>query len=331
MSKRQWNSGLRRWGMVLGLVGALGLLSGCGRKDGVDAGPRGTAENPWVFGFSQCTLNEPWRVEMNRQVQLAAEKYPEVKLLMANAEDKSERQVNDVENFLAQGVDLIIISPKEAAPLTDIVAKAYKQGTPVVVLDRKVLGEDYSCFIGANNQKIGYQAGLKVKALLAEGGKVVELTGNMSSTPGEERQRGFREAIAEELASGKIEILHDADCDWKEERARSEMEAALAAHERIDLVYGHNDPMAHGAWLAASQQDRAEGIHFVGIDGLPNEGVSYVREGILTATFEYPTGGAEAIDAGLALMKGEPVEKVITLGTRIYTKENVSAGGEAID
>jgi ribose transport system substrate-binding protein len=170
----------------------------CRRQAPEASGPRGTAENPYIVGFSQCTLNEPWRVEMNRQIQLAADQHPEIKLLMSNAEDKSERQVNDVENFLAQGVDLLIISPKEAAPLTDIVAKVYNQGIPVVVLDRKVLGDEFSCFIGADNQKIGHQAGLKAKELLADGGTIVELTGNMSSTPGEERQRGFREAIGED-------------------------------------------------------------------------------------------------------------------------------------
>lgn len=95
-------------------------------------------------------------------------------------------------------------------------------------------------------------------------------------------------------------------------------------------MYAHNDPAAHGAWLAARAAGREESIRFVGIDALPHEGVAYVRQGILDATFQYPTGGAEAIDTALRLLRGETVPREITLGSRLFTAGNVDAGGEPL-
>jgi ribose transport system substrate-binding protein len=108
------------------------------------------------------------------------------------------------------------------------------------------------------------------------------------------------------------------------------MESALARFPQIDLVYAHNDPGAHGAYLAAKAAGREKQIKFVGIDALPQEGVAYVRQGILDATFEYPTGGAEAIATALKILRGEPVPREITLGSRLFTRDNVAAGGQPL-
>ena len=117
---------------------------------------------------------------------------------------------------------------------------------------------------------------------------------------------------------------------WLEPDARKEMESALSRFPQIDLVYAHNDPGAHGAYLAAKAAGREGQIKFVGIDALPQEGVAYVSQGILSATFQYPTGGAEAVRTALQILAGEKVPKEITLGSRLFTKENVAAGGEAL-
>jgi len=127
-----------------------------------------------------------------------------------------------------------------------------------------------------------------------------------------------------------VKIAFTADMQWLEPNARREMESALAAHKSISLVYAHNDPGAHGAYLAAKAAGREREMKFVGIDALPHEGVRYVQEGILDATFAYPTGGAEAIALSLEIFAGKKAPKRITLGTRLFTKENVASGGEEI-
>ena len=147
----------------------------------------------------------------------------------------------------------------------------------------------------------------------------------MTSTPGQERHKGFLEGIA----GSDIKVIFEADCGWLEPNAQREMKSALSRFPKIDAVYAHNDPSAHGAYKAAQQEGRGreKSIRFIGIDALPHEGVKYVREGILTATFQYPTGGAEAIETALKVVRDEKVPKTITLGTRLFDASNVAKGG----
>lgn len=312
--------------LIFPVLAVLVCLSGCAKKAAPTAVT--TTAKKFVIGMSQCNLGEPWRVQMNADVKAAAGKHPELTMLYKDAQNKTPVQQAQVKEFVEQGVNLIIISPKEARPLTKPVAEAIGAGIPVIVLDRKVEGDKYTCFIGADNVKIGREAGKYLVKILGGKGNVVELKGLMTSTPGQERHKGFMEGIF----GSQIEIIFDADCHWLEPDAMREMKSALSQFAQIDAVYGHNDPSAHGAYLAAKQEGkgREKTIKFIGIDSLPHEGVRYVKEGILTATFQYPTGGADAIDAALKILNGETVPKNVTLGTRIFTKENVDKGGEGL-
>jgi ribose transport system substrate-binding protein len=274
--------------------------------------------------MSQCNLGEPWRVQMNADIKKSAEAYPELRVIFKDAQNDNLRQCAHVEEFARQKVNLIIISPKEAAPLAKPVADAFRSGIPVIVLDRRVMGNDYTCFIGADNKKIGRAAGKWIANQLKGKGNIVELKGLMTSTPGQDRNSGFREGIA---GSG-VSVIFEADMKWLEPNARIEMESALARFPNITLVYAHNDPGAHGAYLAARAAGREKQITFVGIDGLPQEGQMYVRQGVLSASFEYPTGGREAIAVALDILNGKKVQKEIVLPSRVFTYENVGKGGE---
>ena len=327
------------------LVTGLLILAGCGGSQQQEtpskpaesaadmakkmADEMGLPEEPekYTIGMSQCNLGEPWRVQMNADVKAGAEKHPNLKVIYKDAQNDTLKQRAHVEEFVSAGVDLIIISPKEAQPLTEPVGKAMDAGIPVIVLDRAILGDKYTCFIGADNKKIGRHAGKWIVDKLGGKGKVVELKGLMTSTPGQDRHSGFREAIE---GSG-IEVIFEADMKWLEPNARKEMESALARFDEIDLVYGHNDPAAHGAFLAAKAAGREKDIILVGIDGLPHEGQAYVNQGIMSASFEYPTGGREAIEEALKILKGEKVPQNITLKSRVYTRENIDKGGDWLE
>ncbi len=280
----------------------------------------------YTIGMSQCNLGEPWRVQMNADIKKAAEAHPEIRMVFKDAQNDNLRQSAHIDEFVRSGVNLIIVSPKEAAPMTKPISDAYRKGIPVIVLDRRVVGNDYTCFIGADNKKIGKAAGKWIAKLLGGKGKIVELKGLMTSTPGQDRNSGFREGIK----GSSCEILFDADMKWLEPNARKEMESALSRFTQIDLVYAHNDPGAHGAYLAAKAAGREHTIKFVGIDGLPQEGQMYVKQGILSASFEYPTGGREAIETALQILNGKKVSREITLPSKVFTKENIDKGGEAL-
>jgi ribose transport system substrate-binding protein len=310
---------------------ALGLaalwFNGCSdsSKPAASGNPGEAKQRVYTIGISQCNLGEPWRVQMNEDIKSAAAKHANLKVVFKDAQNDTLKQRSHVEEFVSSKVDLLIISPKEAQPLTEPVAKAMAAGVPVIVLDRALLGDKFTCFIGANNKKIGQAAGEWIVKNLGGRGNVVELMGLQTSTPGQDRHSGFLEGIA----GSEIKVIFNADMKWLEPDARKEMESALSRFDRIDLVYGHNDPGAHGAYLAAKAAGRA-GIQFVGIDALPQEGVAYVNQGILDATFQYPTGGAEAIETALKILKGEPVPKEIVLGTRLFDKSNVTQGGQEL-
>ena len=281
------------------------------------------AEGEFLIGMSQCNLGEPWRVAMNAQIAAAAEKYPELDVVFSDAAQDNSKQVADVENFIQQQVDLLIISPNEAAPLTEVVKKAYDAGIPVIVLDRKVEGDAFTQFIGADNVVIGRAAGAFVAGYLGEeGGKVVEIKGLEGATPQKERHDGFMEGIA---SNPNIEIIAAQNCDWLRDKAVTVMEAMLQAHPEIDVVYGHNDPAAEGAYIAAQNAGREEEMIFIGIDALPTPdgGIRSVMEGRISATYVYPTGGEQAIDnAYKLLVLGEELEKTIILDTIEVTADN---------
>jgi ribose transport system substrate-binding protein len=294
--------------------------------------PKPAAQDKLVIGFSQCTVKEPWRVEFNRRLKEHAEKaYPDVQLDMLDADDKTEKQVGDVKTFIRRGVNAILISPKEAAGLTGVVKEASEAGIPVVVLDRDVNYKDYACFVGGDNKLIGQAAGKVAVDMLGGPGKaqgvIYEICGGLASTPGQERRDGFHEVVGKEKG---IKIIGGLDCDWKKDKAYSVMQDALKANPQIDLVYAHNDPMAHGAYLAAKAAGREGEIKFIGIDALPDEGVRWVKSGELTASLLYPTPGEVGLAMAMKILRGEKVEKRVTLPTRVFTKENVDKGGEEV-
>lgn len=293
---------------LITLAGLAILAAGCGR----------TSDGRFLVGFSQSNLGEPWRVAMNADVAARATAYPQMEIVFADAQQDNAKQVADVESFLRQGVDLLMISPNEARPLTAIVRTAFQKGIPVVVIDRAVEGDDYTVFIGADNRRIGREAGAYIAEILKGKGDIVEIKGLPGSTPARDRSDGMREAIA---AFPDIRIVHEPVANWLREEAMTQMEIALAAHDHLDLVYAHNDPMAVGAYLAAKAKGRDAEMKFIGVDALPGPdgGRQAVADGKLAATFVYPTGGAEAVDVAARLLAGQTVPKRITLDTERIT------------
>jgi len=314
---------------VLTIAGLALILAACGGggggggQGGSDGGNCEGPDGDYLIGMSQANVAEPYREVMNDDIQRAVDKVPQFEVQFADAAQDNAKQVSDVENFLTQQVDLLIISPNEAAPLTDVVARVHEQGIPVVVLDRKVNGDAYTTFIGADNFAIGEKAGQYISdELLPDGGNVVELKGLPGSTPAQERADGFRAGI--EGSSG-VEIVDSGVGDWLREKGQQQFEAILQSNEDIDVVYSHNDPMAEGAYLAAKSVGRQGEMEFTGIDALPipSGGIRAVQEGRLSATFVYPTGGREAVEAAKKiLLQCGDVPKTQTLSTTQVTEEN---------
>src|SRR6476659_2993055 len=220
--------------------------------------PRVFAQKKYRFGFSQATILETWRVQFNKDMKREAEKHPEIELIIADGQNKTEKQVADVENFISQGVDVLIVSPKESAGLTPVVEKAIDAGIPVIILDRNVNTDRITQFIGGDNAVIGRAAGeYAVKLLGGPGnakGNIVEIWGGVASAPAHDRSTGFHERTDKE--PGIKSLLAPIDTEWKSAKGYEIMATALQANEDITLVYAHNDPLAYNAYLAAKDVGR---------------------------------------------------------------------------
>ncbi|HJX41878.1 MAG TPA: substrate-binding domain-containing protein, partial [Anaerolineales bacterium] len=244
------------------------------------------------------------------------------------AADSSARQIQDVHTLLDSGIDLLIISPNQSEALSPVVAEAYRR-IPVILLDRSVVGFNYTLFIGPDNRLIGKQAGQYVASLLgANGGKIVEILGRSGSPPVLDRSIGFQEAIAQQ---GNISIVDTLVADWLRDKAEDELTSWLRKNGPVDVIMAQNDAMADGARRAAMKLG-IQGLHVVGIDGLPGPGggIELVKSGALAATFTCPTGGKEAVISALDILhQEEGIPKKMILRTSLVTRQSIESGALA--
>jgi ABC-type sugar transport system substrate-binding protein len=295
------------------------LFGSCRRED------NGPPPFEFLIGVSMANLTEPWRINMDGEIKEEAAKHKNLRVVFTDAADSSERQILDVKKLLAQGIDLLIVSPTDAEALTPVIAEAYDK-IPVILLDRSVIGYDYTLFIGPDNQLIGKQAGQYIAELLREnGGEVVEILGRSGSPPVTDRSRGFLEGIAH---AKNIKVVDEIYADWLRDKSEDRITEWLRTHESVDVIFAQNDAMAYGAYRATEKLG-ITGIKFVGIDGLPGPegGIEMVERGIFAATFTCPTGGKEAVIYAMDILHHEEgIPKKMILRTTLLTKKTLEEG-----
>ena len=274
----------------------------------------------YVIGMSQCS-DDSWRHKMNDEILREAMFYDGVSVEIRSAHDDNKRQIEDIRYFIDKKVDLLIVAPNEAAPITPVVEEAFDKGIPVIMVDRKILSDKYTAFMGADNYEIGREVGNYLAAKLGGKGNIVELTGLSGSTPAMERHQGFMSAISH---YPDIHLLAKADAAWEREPRRIIMDSLLKIYPKIDAVYSHNDRIAPGAFEAAQKQGREKGIVFVGIDALPGKGngVELVLDHVLDATFIYPTNGDKVLEMAMNILEKKPFPRETTLETAIVDPIN---------
>jgi len=274
----------------------------------------------YVIGMSQCS-DDSWRHKMNDEILREAMFYEGVSVEIRSAHDDNRRQQEDIQYFIDKKVDLLIVTPNEAAPITPIVEEAFDKGIPVIVVDRKILSDKYTAFMGADNYEIGREVGKYLAAKLGSKGNIVELTGLSGSTPAMERHQGFMSAISR---YPDIHLLARADAAWEREPGRIIMDSLLRIYPKIDAVYSHNDRIAPGAFEAAEKLGRAKDIVFVGIDALPGKGngVELVLDSVLDATFIYPTNGDKVLEMAMNILEKKPFARETTMETAIVDPVN---------
>lgn len=301
--------------LATGVV-ALGVVSSAVAQENPFGSP------PWTIGFSQDSMDHPWRAYMVTSAETQSKKYPDLikEFIFTDAGGSNEKQIADVEDLIARGVDLIMMSPREAQALVPAVEAIKKAGIPLVVLDREVVGEDYKVFIGGNNLQIGEELGKFTKAQVGESFSYLELEGIPGATPTIQRHEGFTAQI-----EGKATRLDAQPANYDLAPAIPIVEDWLTRYRgKFQVIYAHNDPMILGAINVLKEAGYQPGdVFLVGVDG-QREAFEAIRDGWLQATAIYATGGALGLDMAVRVLKGQKVPKRIITETPVITKDNVA-------
>ena len=265
-----------------------------------------------VIGLSQCMLDDAWRQAMINDMRIEASNYDDVEIIIKDAQNNNETQIQQIRDLIRQKVDVLIISPYQSEPITAVAEEAYRAGIPTIITDRKVNTDQYTSFVGANNYEIGLAAGNYAANYLPPNAIILEIWGLTQTSPAQERHKGFVDALREreDLSFRKIEG------QWLVDTARMELRK-LEHPEQIDFVYAHNDMMAIAAreYFMAWDSIRGRDLRIIGVDAVAGAGLEAVEDGRINASFLYPTGGEQVIRTAMRIIQGEPVDKFIPLRT----------------
>ncbi|MEG3637803.1 substrate-binding domain-containing protein [Magnetococcus sp. PR-3] len=273
-----------------------------------------------VVAFAQDTMANDWRVAQVRDVEQTLSQYPWIDFLFSNAQGQTARQVMDIENYIAQGVDLLITSPRDMNLVSPVIAMAYQRGIPVVLLSRRTNHDHFTTFLHADNRAIAAMAARRLASRLKGQGRILVLQHIPTSTPGMLRTEGFLKELANHPG---LEVAAIKRADSMRGKAIKAVEAALAEGIKFDAIYAQSDSMATGARMA---------LKTAGIDPktIPITGIDYIREardairqGEMDASFTYPTFGVQGAHFAAQILQGKTVPKEVVVDSTMITRENV--------
>ena len=274
----------------------------------------------YVIGVSQCS-EDIWRDKLNDELKMGEYLNDSLIVKLASSNDDNVLQNKQVNQFVDEGVDLLIISPNQLSAISKAVERAFDKGIPVILYDRKTNSDKYTAFIGCDNYTIGNSMGKFIAQQLNGKGRVVEICGLDGSSPALERHRGFMDAIKPYPG---IQVVASEGGNWKEEGGIQAMKRILKKTHDFDYVFAHNDRLAWGAYVAARQMGLERNYKYTGVDGMATEGggLELVRDGIFEASYLYPTKGDEVIALAMKILKHQPYNRDNYLSTSIITKAN---------
>ena len=276
----------------------------------------------YVIGVSQCS-EDIWRDKLNNELVMSTYQHDNVTLKFASANDNDRLQKQQIEQFIKEGVNLLIVSPNQIHTISSVIDKAYDAGIPVILFDRKTDSRKYTAFIGADNYEAGHEIGYFIGQQLEGKGNIAEICGLQASSPAIERNRGFMDALKN---YPDIKVVARGYGDWIKESGVTAMDSILVqSKESFQYVFAQNDRMALGA-LQSIKKHKVKGIKIVGIDALPvpGGGMENVRDGNLEASYIYPTRGDSVMQLALNILEKKPYKRDNYLKGALVTKANAN-------
>lgn len=313
------------WLLVLlsGMLLVPGLYAqGAVIADGRPGSGTASGQRTYVVAFAQDTLANDWRKAQVEELRTALAPYPFIRLLVSDGQGQTARQILNIEDFITQGVDVLVTSPRDVRAMTPVISRAYRQGIAVVLLTRRIENGDYTIFIGADDRQIGRQAARRMHELLDDHGRILMLKGLPTASTAIDRTEAFKQALA---SYPGLEIVAEKSADYLRSEAVLGVEEVLQTGIAFDAIYAQSDSMASGARMAMREAGLdLKNVRIVGVDYIA-EAREAIRNGEQDASFTYPTGGREGAEYILRILNGEPVPKKVTLDSIMVTRENVEA------
>ena len=277
-------------------------------------------EPAYLVGFAQDTLANDWRLQQVLDVENALAPYPSVQFIVTDGKGQTAKQIMDIENLIDKGVDVLITSPRDAQALTPVISQAYQLGIPVILLDRRIEGEDFTIFIAPDNQKIARKAANYLNETHPMGGKILMLKGVPNATPTIHRTQGF---IKQLKKFRQLKIVAEKTANYLRGDAIKAVEEVLNSGVEFDIVYAQSDSMASGARMAMKYADiDLDTISIIGIDYI-KEAQAAIRVGEQDVSFTYPTCGQEGSDYALKILKGQKVPKKVVVNSEMVSIKNI--------
>lgn len=276
----------------------------------------------YVIGVSQCS-EDIWRDKLNNELVMSTYQHDNVTMKFASANDNDRLQKQQIDQFIKEGVNLLIVSPNQIHTISSVIDKAYDAGIPVILFDRKTDSKKYTAFIGADNYEAGYEIGHFIGQQLEGKGNIAEICGLQASSPAIERNRGFMDALK---SYPNVKVVARGYGDWIKESGVTAMDSILVqSKESFQYVFAQNDRMALGA-LQSIKKHKVKGIKIVGIDALPvpGGGMENVRDGNLEASYIYPTRGDSVMQLALNILEKKPYKRDNYLKGALVTKANAN-------
>ncbi len=279
-------------------------------------------QSTYVVGFAQDTMSNDWRAAQVNEMKQALANYPHIRFIHTDAKGSVARQIFDMERLAEQGVDVIVTSPRDVKAMTPAVSAIYKRGIPVVLLTRRILSDDYTTFIGADDRQIAREAAKEMAKRLGGKGRIIMLCGVPTATTAIARREGFLEALRE---YPQIKVVAEPVANYNRVDAIRAVEKLLAEGVSFDAIYAHSDSMAAGARMALNMANiDAKKLVIVGIDYI-NEAREAIRAGEQSASFTYPTAGRQGAEAVLRIIQGKKQAKQQDVPFVKVTSDNVES------
>jgi len=275
---------------------------------------------PWKIGFSNASISNSWRVFFARHVEYEVSKHPEIaEFYVTDAQDNPTKQLADVEDLLAKGIDLLIISPATEAALNPAVEKAMEKGVPVVVVDRKVTTDAYVTFVESSNYQMGKIMAEWLVEKLGGKGNIVMLSGIAGAGPAEDRLKGAMDVFKN---YPEIKVLEQQYCDWSPVVGKQVMATLIQKYPQIDGVWA--DSALQGSGAIEALQEAGRPIPPITGEDMNRYLKMWKELGFEGVAVSFPTWqGQVAVQKAIDILNGIPVPRYVDCPRVIITKENL--------